>query len=81
MCHAQPVFKNGDNFINVRKVFVAGNDSPSTALCIAATTSNKALRNAIDEHQIKHRQLKNLSCNGLPVSRIAKKYGGFKLSI
>ena len=64
-----------------RKILVANNDSPTTALCIAAGTSNKAFRNAVNKNQIKRSQLKNLYCNSLPVSRFAKKYGGYKLSI
>ena len=64
-----------------RKILVANNDSPTTALCIAAGTSNKAFRNAVNKNQIKRSQLKNLYCNSLPVSRFAKNYGGYKLSI
>ena len=64
-----------------RKILVANNDSPTTALCIAAGTSNKAFRNAVNKNQIKRSQLKNLYCNSLPVSRVAKNYGGYNLSI
>ena len=54
--------------------FVASDDSPYTAICIAAADSSEALRTKMEQFAVTRRDIRELSCNSMSLDRFASKY-------
>jgi len=54
--------------------FFNADDSAHTAICIAAATSEAALKAKMKEHKYNKTAVNSLSCNGLSIEQFAKKH-------
>lgn len=53
---------------------VASDDSPYTAICIAAVESEAAMFSKMAEFNVSRYDISDLSCNGVPLNRFASKH-------
>ncbi len=60
-------------FANERNL-VPSDDSPYTAICIAAADSGEALRTKMAQFAVTRRDIRELSCNSMSLDRFAAKY-------
>lgn len=56
-------------------MLIPSDDSPYTAICIAAVESDAALSAKMEEYAVAIWDIRKLSCNGMSLSRFAAKYG------
>ena len=61
------------SFANER-IFVPVDDSPYTTICIAAAESPEAVSARMEEFAVTRGDIREMSCNGMPLNRFAAKY-------
>ena len=54
--------------------FTPSDDSPYTAVCMAAIESEAAVKAKMEEHSLSRSDITELSCNGMSLDRFAAKY-------
>ncbi len=54
--------------------FVAGDDSPYTEICIAATESDNAAQSVMEKYAVTRSDISELSCNGMTLNRWISKF-------